>query len=206
MEALSFICAEGEDRNGISFMRSGDNLYRHLCGIFFCFLDGNDGRGFLIRGVDPLWTERNRIDCGRYSAAISAAGSGLYYADELVLPAKRCLISSGKGSRLPVWNEKAIFDAKGGTVPCDTWDHHYWQRNGKLYQSYTALRIFKNILITAPALYTFGKVVNKTAGIFPAKARIGDRPAINAFADFLAAFLNITFYHNSFYQVMDVRV
>lgn len=42
-----FICAEGEDRNGISFMRSGDNLYRHLCGIFFAFWMGTMAGVFL---------------------------------------------------------------------------------------------------------------------------------------------------------------
>lgn len=48
--------------------------------------------------------------------------------------------------------------------------------------------------------------IDEFFGIFPAKAGVCDRFAVNVVrTDFLASFYQVTFNHNAFYQITDIR-
>ncbi len=51
-----------------------------------------------------------------------------------------------------------------------------------------------------------GNVINQAFRVFPSQAWIGNGFSVDALPDFLAAFLNVTFYHDSFYQLADIRI
>ena len=53
------------------------------------------------------------------------------------------------------------------------------------------------------SLQTFCNIVYKPLGIFPSQAWVSNGLAIAVLADFLIAWFNIAFNHNTFYHVFD---
>ena len=53
-------------------------------------------------------------------------------------------------------------------------------------------------------LAAFCDFVDELFAVFPAEAGVGDGAAVYAFADLLAAFFDVAFDHEAFYQVMNV--
>ena len=64
----------------------------------------------------------------------------------------------------------------------------------------------ENEILPAETLFIFRNIVNEPFRIFPAEAGVRDGFSVDAAADLLAAFLQITFHHNALHKFMDICI